>query len=98
VGIARSQSEVLEKKKIEGFIATDKDLIVTVSSRVRGDRYRRSDAVDRMHGNCRPRWSGDLSKRKTVVASVWTDKQARGFRQFLLRGLQKGARRVGLVC
>ena len=46
----------LEKKKIEGFIATDKESYRRPRDRARGDRYRRErrgwTACD---GNCRPR-------------------------------------------
>ena len=91
----------LEKKKIEGFIATDKE---SYRDRQppgpRGPLPQGATRVDRMRRKLQTKvGAGIYSKRKTVVEPVFGQiKQARSFRQFLLRGLQKVQGEWALVC
>jgi hypothetical protein len=91
----------LEKRKIEGFIATDKE-----SYRDRQDPGPRgplpqgATRVDRMRRKLQTKvGSAIYSRRKTIVEPVFGQiKQARGFRQFLLRGLEKVQGEWAMIC
>ena len=82
----------LEKKKIEGFIATDRESYRDrQQSGPRGPLPQGATRVDRMRRKLQTKVGAAIySRRKTVVEPVFGQiKQARGFRQFLLRGLEK---------
>jgi transposase len=91
----------LEKNKIEGFIATD-----TESYRdrqqpgPRGPLPPGATRVDRMRRKLQTKAGAAIySRRKTIVEPVFGQiKQARGFRQFLLRGLEKVQGEWAMIC
>src|SRR6266700_2746837 len=91
----------LEKKKIEGFVAVDRE-----SYRDREEPCRRgplpkgATRVDRMRRKLQTKMGAAIySRRKTVVEPVFGQiKQARGFRQFLLRGLKKVQGEWAMIC
>jgi hypothetical protein len=82
----------LEKKKIEGFIATDRESYRgRQQPGPRGPLPQEATRVDRMRRKLQTKAGAAIySRRKTIVEPVFGQiKQARGFRQFLLRGLEK---------
>jgi hypothetical protein len=91
----------LEKKKIEGFVAVDRE-----SYRDRqkpcpgGPLPKGATRVDRMRRKLRTKMGAAIySTRKTIVEPVFGQiKQARGFRQFLLRGLKKVQGEWAIIC
>jgi len=91
----------LEKKKIEGFVAVDRE-----SYRDREEPCRRgplpkgATRVDRMRRKLQTKMGATIyARRKTVVEPVFGQiKQARGFRQFLLRGLKKVQGEWAMIC
>ncbi len=91
----------LQKKKIEGFVATDRE-----SYRDRqepgpwGPLPQGATRVDRMRRKLQTkRGAAIYSRRKTIVEPVFGQiKQARGFRQFLLRGLEKVQGEWAMIC
>jgi len=93
--------QYLEKKKIEGFIATDKESYRDRQQPgPRGPLPQGATRVDRMRRKLQTKVGAAIySKRKTVVEPVFGQiKQARGFRQFLLRGLQKVQGEWAMIC
>ncbi|MGA2203307.1 MAG: IS1182 family transposase [Terriglobales bacterium] len=91
----------LEKKRIEGFIATDRECY--------RDRHQpgprrplsqRATRVDRMRRKLQTKVGAAIyATRKTVVEPVFGQiKQARGFRQFLLRGVDKVQGEWAMIC
>jgi transposase len=91
----------LEKRKIEGFIATDKECYRDRQQPgPRGPLPQGATRVDRMRRKLQTKVGAAIySRRKTVVEPVFGQiKQARGFRQFLLRGLEKVQGEWALVC
>src|SRR5215470_8491136 len=95
---SEANQKYLEKKKIEGFIATDQESYR--DRQRRGPLPQGATRVDRMRRKLQTKVGAAIySKRKTVVEPVFGQiKQARGFRQFLLRGLQKVQAEWALVC
>ena len=93
--------QYLEKKKIEGFIATDRE---SYRDRQppgpRGPLPQGATRVDRMRRKLQTKVGAAIySRRKTVVEPVFGQiKQARGFRQFLLRGLEKVQGEWAVIC
>src|SRR6266851_3628310 len=91
----------LEKKKIEGFIATDRE---SYRGRhqpgTRGPLPQGATRVDRMRRKLQTKAGAAIySTRKTIVEPVFGQiKQARGFRQFLLRGLEKVQGEWAVIC
>jgi transposase len=91
----------LEKKKIEGFVATDKE-----SYRDRnhagphGPLPKDATRVDRMRRKLQTQVGAAIySRRKTVVEPVFGQiKEVRGFRRFLLRGLGKVQGEWAMIC
>jgi IS5 family transposase len=82
----------LEKKKIEGFIATNRESYRDRQEPgPRGPLPAGATRVDRMRRKLQTKTGAAIySRRKTIVEPVFGQiKQARGFRQFLLRGLEK---------
>ena len=91
----------LEKKKIEGFIATDRESYRDrQQSGPRGPLPQGATRVDRMRRKLQTKVGAAIySRRKTVVEPVFGQiKQARGFRQFLLRGLEKVQGEWAMIC
>ena len=91
----------LEKKKIEGFIATDRESYRgRQQPGPRGPLPQEATRVDRMRRKLQTKAGAAIySKRKTIVEPVFGQiKQARGFRQFLLRGLEKVQGEWAVIC
>jgi transposase len=91
----------LEKKKIEGFIATDRESYRgRLQPGPRGPLPQGATRVDRMRRKLQTKVGAAIySRRKTVVEPVFGQiKQARGFRQFLLRGLGKVQGEWAMIC
>jgi len=91
----------LEKKNIEGFIATDKESYRGHhQSGPRGPLPKGATRVDRMRRKLQTKVGAAIySRRKTVAEPVFGQiKQARGFRQFLLRGLEKAQGEWAMIC
>jgi hypothetical protein len=91
----------LEKKNIEGFIATDKESYRgRDQSGPRGPLPKGSTRVDRMRRKLQTKVGAAIySRRKTVPEPVFGQiKQARSFRQFLLRGLEKVQGEWAMIC
>ncbi len=102
-GIARTQNvAAIEHTEIDAYISTRKQ---THGERPgpcpRGPLPSRATLVDRMSRKLHTQGGrGNLCEaRKTIVEPVIGQiKQARGFRQFLLRGSREGARRMVARC
>jgi len=93
--------EYLEKKKIQGFIATDRESYRDRNQPgPRGPLPPGATRVDRMRRKLQTKAGAAIyATRKTVVEPVFGQiKQARGFRQFLLRGLGKTQSEWALIC
>jgi hypothetical protein len=93
--------EYLEKKKIQGFIATDRESYRDRNQPgPRGPLPPGATRVDRMRRKLQTKAGAAIyATRKTVVEPVFGQiKQARGFRQFLLRGLGKTQGEWALIC
>jgi len=91
----------LEKNKIEGFIATDKESYRDRQQPgPRGPLPPGATRVDRMRRKLQTKAGAAIySRRKTLVEPVCAQiKQARGFRQFLLRGLEKVQGEWAMIC
>jgi transposase len=91
----------LEKKKIEGFMATDREAYRDRHHPgPRGPLPQGATRVDRMRRKLQTKAGAAIySKRKTVVEPVFGQiKQARGFRQFLLRGMGKVRGEWAMIC
>jgi transposase len=91
----------LRKKRIEGFVATEKQK--HGERRVpckRGPLPQGSSRVERMQRKLETKAGAAVyALRKTIVEPVFGQiKQARGFRQFLLRGLEKVRGEWALIC
>ena len=91
----------LEKKKIEGFVATDKESYRDRHQPgPRGPLPKDATRVDRMRRKLQTQVGAAIySRRKTVVEPVFGQiKEARGFRRFLLRGLGKVQGEWAMIC
>jgi transposase len=91
----------LEKRKIGGFIATDRECYRDRQQLgPRGPLPQGATRVDRMRRKLQTKVGATIySRRKTVVEPVFGQiKQARGFRQFLLRGLEKVQGEWAMIC
>ncbi|HYL13143.1 MAG TPA: IS1182 family transposase [Terriglobales bacterium] len=91
----------LAKKKIEGYIATDRESYRDPNQPgPRGPLPKGATRVDRMRRKLQTKVGAAVySKRKTVVEPVFGQiKQSRGFRQFLLRGLKKVQGEWAIIC
>src|ERR1700693_2626475 len=91
----------LRKKRIEGFVATEKQK--HGERRVpckRGPLPKNASRVERMQRKLETKVGAAVyALRKTIVEPVFGQiKQARGFRQFLLRGLAKVRGEWALIC
>ena len=91
----------LEKKKIEGFIATDRESYRNRDQPgPRGPLPLGATRVDRMRRKLQTKAGAAIyATRKPVVEPVFGQiKQARGFRQFLLRGVDKVQGEWAMIC
>ena len=91
----------LERKNIEGFIATDRESYRgRHQAGPRGPLPKGATRVDRMRRKLQTQAGAAIySRRKTVAEPVFGQiKQARGFRQFLLRGLRKVQGEWAMIC
>jgi transposase len=91
----------LTKKRIEGFVATEKQKHDERRGPCkRGPLPKGSSRVERMQRKLETKVGAAVyALRKTIVEPVFGQiKQARGFRQFLLRGLEKVRGEWALVC
>ena len=91
--------EYLKKKKIEGFIATDRESYPDGPCR-RGPLPQGATGVDRMRRKLQTQDGAEIYRmRKAVVEPVFGQiKRARGFREFLLRGVEKVNGEWALIC
>ena len=93
--------DYLEKKKIEGFVAVDRESYRDREKPCpRGPLPKGATRVDRMRRKLQTKAGAAIySTRKTVVEPVFGQiKEARGFRRFLLRGLKKVEGEWAIVC
>jgi len=91
----------LEKKTIEGFVAVDRESYRDREQPCpRGPLPTGATRVDRMRRKLQTKKGAAIySTRKTIVEPVFGQiKQARGFRQFLLRGLKKVQGEWAIIC
>ena len=91
----------LERKKIEGFVAVDRESYRDREQACpRGPLPTGATRVDRMRRKLQTKKGAAIySTRKTIVEPVFGQiKQARGFRQFLLRGLKKVQGEWAIIC
>jgi transposase len=91
----------LEKKKIEGFVATGRESHGDQKQPCpRGPLPQGATRVDRMRRKLQTKAGAAVyATRKVIVEPVFGQiKQARGFRQFLLRGVEKVQGEWALVC
>ena len=91
----------LENKKIEGFVAVDRESYRDREQPCpRGPLPKGATRVDRMRRKLQTKNGAAVySTRKTIVEPVFGQiKQARGFRQFLLRGLKKVQGEWAIIC
>ena len=93
--------DYLEKKKIEGFVAVDRESYRDREKPCpRGPLPKGATRVDHMRRKLQTKAGAAIySTRKTVVEPVFGQiKEARGFRRFLLRGLKKVEGEWAIVC
>jgi hypothetical protein len=91
----------LESKNIEGFIATDRESYRgRDQAGPRGPLPKGATRVDRMRRKLQTKVGAAIySRRKTVAEPVFGQiKQARGFRQFLLRSLKRVQGEWAMIC
>ncbi len=91
----------LEKKEIEGFVATKKQKHGEKKEACkRGPLPQEASRVERMERKLKTKVGTAIyTRRKCIVEPVFGQiKQARGFRQFLLRGLEKVQGEWALIC
>jgi len=93
--------QYLAKKRIEGFVATEKQKHGQHRQPCRrGPLPKGASRVERMQRKLETKAGAAVyALRKTIVEPVFGQiKQARGFRQFLLRGLEKVRGEWALIC
>ena len=90
----------LEDKRIEAFIATRKHKHGDVTSAPRGRLPKTMTMRERMARKLRTRRGREAYARRKVLAEpvIGQIKQARGFRQFLRRGVHRVSEEWALVC
>ena len=91
----------LQKEKVEAYIATDRQKRGRQKVRCkRGPLPGRATRVDRMRRKLQTKAGAEIyAGRKAIVEPVFGQiKQARGFRQFLLRGMEKVRAEWAMVC
>jgi hypothetical protein len=93
--------QYLEKKKIDGFVAIDRESYRDREKPcARGPLPEGATRVDRMRRKLHTKKGAAIyATRKTIVEPVFGQiKEARGFRQFLLRGLKKVQGEWAIIC
>ena len=92
--------EHLEKQGIEAYVATERQKHGEQKSRERGQLPVGATRVDRMRRKLQTKTGAAIyAGRKSIVEPVFGQiKQARGFRQFLLRGIEKVRAEWAMVC
>src|SRR6516225_6502013 len=93
--------QYIEKKKIEGYVAVDRESYRDREQPCpRGPLPTGATRVDRMRRKLQTKKGAAIyATRKTIVEPVFGQiKQARGFRQFLLRGLKKVQGEWAIIC
>ena len=93
--------QYIEKKKIEGYVAVDRESYRDRERPCpRGPLPAGATRVDRMRRKLQTKKGAAIyATRKTIVEPVFGQiKQARGFRQFLLRGLKKVQGEWAIIC
>ena len=96
-----SNLEYLEEEEIEGFVATEKQKHGKRSEPCkRGPLPKDASRVERMERKLKTKVGAAVyARRKCIVEPVFGQiKQARGFRQFLLRGVKKIRGEWALIC
>lgn len=90
----------LEKQKIEAYVATDRQKHGEKKSCKPGSLPKGATRVDRMKRKLQTKTGSAIyAGRKSIVEPVFGQiKQARGFRQFLLRGIEKVRAEWAMVC
>jgi hypothetical protein len=91
----------LEKRRMEGFVATEKQKHGERNEPCkRGPLPKDASRVERMKRKLKTKVGAAVyARRKCIVEPVFGQiKQARGFRQFLLRGLEKVRGEWALIC
>jgi transposase len=91
----------LQKKKVEAYIATDRQKHSRQRVRCRrGPLPAGATRVDQMRRKLQTKAGAEIyAARKAIVEPVFGQiKQARGFRQFLLRGIEKVRAEWAMVC
>jgi hypothetical protein len=91
----------LEKRRMEGFVATEKQKHGKCNEPCkRGPLPEDASRVERMKRKLKTKVGAAVyARRKCIVEPVFGQiKQARGFRQFLLRGLTKVRGEWALIC
>jgi hypothetical protein len=91
----------LEEKKIEGFVAIDRESYRDREQLgPRGPLPKGATRVDHMRRKLQTKKGAAIyATRKTIVEPVFGQiKEARGFRQFLLRGLKKVQGEWAIIC
>jgi transposase len=95
------ESEAVPEKKIEGYVATERLRHGEYKERCpRGPLPAGATRVDRMRRKLKTKVGKAVyAARKAIVEPVFGQiKQARGFRQFLLRGIEKVRGEWAMVC
>jgi transposase len=92
--------EHLEKEKIEAYVATERQKHGAKKTCKRGPLPKGATRVDRMRRKLQTKAGAAIyAGRKSIVEPVFGQiKHARGFRQFLLRGIEKVRAEWALVC
>jgi transposase len=92
--------EHLEKQGIDAYVATERQKHGEKKSRKHGPLPNGAKRVDRMRRKLQTKAGAAIyAGRKSIVEPVFGQiKQARGFRQFLLRGIEKVRAEWAMVC
>jgi transposase len=92
--------EHLEKQGIDAYVATERQKHGEKRSHERGPLPKGATRVDRMRRKLQTKAGAAIyAGRKSIVEPVFGQiKQARGFRQFLLRGIEKVRAEWAMVC
>jgi len=95
---SQANIHALVRRRIAGYIATGRQKHGAKAAVAK--RKRRSALVERMSRKLkRAGWRSRYRLRKQIVEPVFGQiKQARGFRQFLLRGIEKVKAEWALIC
>jgi transposase len=92
--------EHLEKQEIDAYVATERQKHGEKKTCIRGPLPKGANRVDRMRRKLQTKTGAAIyARRKAIVEPVFGQiKHARGFRQFLLRGIEKVRADWAMVC